>query len=148
MQRFMETSPLNGFVLEQFGNFVNVTTDEQIAAYARTNNAISVLSSFAYSKVITVAYMDTVGPAPILYTVLDSGLGAVVTVMLSFKTCRRGPLQFAVICNPSFISSHPQYYCFSHLRPVQMFKKSLGDAKTSGRSTVIPDELHLIDLTC
>jgi hypothetical protein len=38
------SSPWNGFVLdsEQFGNFANVTTDEQIAAYAR-NNATSVL---------------------------------------------------------------------------------------------------------
>lgn len=40
-QRFMAASPWNGFVLGQFGNFANVTTDEQIAAYAR-NNAASV----------------------------------------------------------------------------------------------------------
>jgi hypothetical protein len=40
-QRFMAASPWNGFVLKQFGNFANVTTDEQIAAYAR-NNAASV----------------------------------------------------------------------------------------------------------
>lgn len=40
-QRFMAASPWQGFVLGQFGNFANVTTDEQIAAYVR-NNAASV----------------------------------------------------------------------------------------------------------
>ncbi|KAH9054134.1 aryl-alcohol-oxidase from pleurotus Eryingii [Lactarius vividus] len=38
-QRFMAASPWQGFVLGQFGNFENVTTDEQIAAYARNNAA-------------------------------------------------------------------------------------------------------------
>ncbi|KAI9428999.1 hypothetical protein H4582DRAFT_2155697, partial [Lactarius indigo] len=38
-QRFMAASPWQGFVLGQFGNFANVTTDEQIAAYARNNAA-------------------------------------------------------------------------------------------------------------
>jgi len=38
-QRFMAASPWNGFVLEQFGNFANVTTDEQIAEYARNDVA-------------------------------------------------------------------------------------------------------------
>jgi choline dehydrogenase-like flavoprotein len=38
-QRFMAAAPWDGFALAQFGNFANVTTDEEISAYARDNAA-------------------------------------------------------------------------------------------------------------